>query len=75
MSSPSAPPSKASFGSARHSRGSACHAFGVDIGRIGNDEVVARVAQRLEQVAAVQRQPMLEAVIADIVRGDVERNL
>ena len=51
------------------------HAFGVDIGRIGNDEVVAGIAQRLEQIAAVQREPVRQAVIADIVRGDFERIL
>ena len=51
------------------------HAFGIDIGRIGNDEVVALAAQRLEQIAAVQCKPVLQPVIADIARGDFERVL
>ncbi len=48
------------------------HAFRVDIGRIGNDQVVALAVQRLEQIAAVQREPVLQPIIADIARGDFE---
>ncbi len=51
------------------------HAVGVDIGRIGDDEIVASVAERLEQVAAVKREAILKAVIADVASGDLERVL
>ena len=45
----------------------------IDIGRIGDDEVVALAAERLEQIAAVQRDAILQPVFADIARGDRER--
>ena len=48
------------------------HAFGVHIGRIGDDEVVALAADRPKQVAAVQRDAISEAMIADVARGDGE---
>ena len=47
----------------------------IDIGRIGDDQVVALAAERLEQVAAVQRDAVFEPVIGDIARGDLERVL
>ena len=48
------------------------HAFGVDIGRIRDDEIVAVVAERLEQIAAIQCQAVVEAVVGDVARGDLE---
>ena len=36
------------------------HALGVDIGRVGEDQVVALAGQRLEQVAAMKRDPVAQ---------------
>src|ERR1700676_1515139 len=49
------------------------HALRVDIGRIGDNQVVALVTERLEQVAAMQRHPFFKSVVGDIARGDFER--
>src|SRR2546425_1784498 len=51
------------------------HAFGIDIGRVGDDEVVALAGKRGEQIAAMQRDAILQPVIADIACGDRERIL
>ena len=53
---------------ARQSR----HALRIDIGRIGNDQVVARLAERPEKVAAVQLHPVFETVVGDIARCNIE---
>ena len=75
ISRPSAPPSKASFGSARHSRGRAAMPSRIDIGRIGNDQVVALSAERPEQVAPMQPDAVFKTIIGDVARGDLERVL
>jgi hypothetical protein len=51
------------------------HAFGIDVRRIGDDQIVALAAERSEEIAAVQRDAVFEAVFADIARGDRERVL
>ena len=44
----------------------------VDIGWIGDDQVVAPAADRLEQVAPMQRHPVFQTVIGNVARGDGE---
>ena len=51
------------------------HAFSVDIRRVGDDQVVFGVTERGEQVAAMQADPVIEPVFADIRVGDVDRTL
>src|SRR5882724_9975088 len=51
------------------------HANPIDIGRVGDDQVVALVADRPEQVAAVQHHPFLKAEAGNVAGGDVERIL
>src|SRR5580704_10860136 len=49
------------------------HAFRIDIGRVGNNQVVALGADRPKQVAAVQHHPVLKAEVGNVAGGDVER--
>ena len=51
------------------------HAFGIDIGRIGNNQVVTRLGDRPEQIAAMQSYALAKTVIGNIARGDIERVL
>ena len=48
------------------------HALGVDIGRIGDDEVVALVRDRREEIAAQEGDALAEPVLAHIARRDFE---
>ena len=49
------------------------HRVRVDVGRIGQDQVVARIAERREQIAFEQRDPLLEIVLGDVDLCDLER--
>ncbi len=49
------------------------HRLGIDIGRIGDDEVVAPLAERGEEIALVQRNPLRHPVIGKVQRRKVER--
>ena len=47
--------------------------FGVDIGRIGEDQVVALGAERGEKIALDERDPVGKVVLLDIAPRDLER--
>src|SRR4051794_18507483 len=49
------------------------HALLIDIGRVGNDQIVARLTDRLEQVATMQGYAVFKAIISNVAGGDVER--
>lgn len=49
------------------------HGLGVHIGRVRKDEVEALLAERREEIAAMERDAVLETVIGDIALGDLER--
>src|SRR3954469_5022900 len=51
------------------------HAFGVDIRRVGDDQVVFGVTEWGEQGAAMQAVPATQPVFADISSGYVDRAL
>src|SRR6185437_7463078 len=51
------------------------HALGIDIGWIGDDEVVALVSKRGEEITAMQCDAVFEPVIGHIARRDRERVL
>jgi hypothetical protein len=46
------------------------HALRVDIGRIGDNQVVAPVAERPKQIAPVKAYPVFKTVIGNVARGD-----
>ena len=52
-----------------------CHAFRIDIRRVGDDQIIAFAGNRRVQVAAMQRQAILKTKIRNIARGDGERVL
>src|SRR5262245_6335137 len=49
------------------------HALGIDIGRVGDDEIVALVAKRREEIATVQRDAIVKGVIRNIAGSYSER--
>ena len=50
-----------------------CHAFRIDVRRVGDDEIIAPVYNRRIQVAAMQRHTIFETEIRNIARGDGKR--
>ena len=52
-----------------------CHAFRIDIRRVGDDQIIAFAGNRRVQVAAMQPQAILKTKIRNIARGDGERIL
>src|SRR6266550_8184120 len=50
----------------------ALHALRVDIGRVGNDQVVTDLAEGFEQIAPTQCHALLKTVVGDIACGDIE---
>ena len=49
------------------------HGLGVDIGRVGEDEIVAAPGERREKIALEQRQALTEAALVDVAARDLER--
>ena len=51
------------------------HPLGIDVGRIGNDEVVALALQRREQIALYEPYAALHAMQRDVLAGNSKRIL
>src|SRR4029077_20352632 len=50
-----------------------CHAVSINIGRIGNDQVVPVVAKGGEQIALMERNTAAEPVIGNVATCDLKR--
>ncbi|MFT3878467.1 MAG: hypothetical protein QM703_02270 [Gemmatales bacterium] len=50
-----------------------CHTLGIDVRRIADDDIVARIADGREQIALLKRNARIDLVVGDVARGDIER--
>src|SRR6476646_4473821 len=48
------------------------HAFVIDIGRVSDDEIVALMPDRREQVAAQKADALLQVMVGDVTLGDLQ---